>query len=86
MGRGKRRQKAKRKQEAQKRRDIKLKMGKPVFFNLCRTPKALKGFSNRYVYKANLYKAIYTGANFFNVRWNSSNITYCTFRKHIATE
>lgn len=81
MSREKRRKKAKRKQKSKKRRDVRLKMGKPVFLNLCRTPKALEGFSNKYMYKANLYKVVYTSAKFFNVRWNASNITHCTFKK-----
>ena len=79
MGRGKQKQKAKRKQNAEKRRSIRLKMGKPVFLNLCRTPKPLNGMRNRYVYKANLYKVLYTNTYFYNVRWNASNLTYCSF-------
>lgn len=80
MGRGKQKQKIKRKQNAKKRRSIRLKMGKPVFLNLCRTPKLLNGMTNRYLYKANLYKVLYTNAYFYNVRWNASNLTHCSFK------
>ena len=80
MGNGKKKRKAKRKLEAYRRRDVKRKMGKPVFLNLCKTPKSLKGLSDRYIYKANLYRVLYTNGHFYNVRWNASNITRCSFK------
>lgn len=54
-------------------------MGKPVFFTLMHCPHVMKGFSNRYNYKATLYKVSYKGARFENVKWQSSNITSCSF-------
>ena len=80
MGRGKNKQKAKRKLKSYRRRNVKRKMGKPVFLNMCKTHKPLDGISNRYIYKANLYKVLYTNAHFYNVRWNASNITNCSFK------
>lgn len=85
MGKGKQRRKMKRKREAAKHRAIRFKMGKPVFLNLCKTPKPLKGLFNKYLYKANLYKVSYKGAKFSNVRWNASNLTHCNFRNSQCT-
>lgn len=81
MGRGKRKRKEKRKLHAKQRRIIKLKMGKRVYFTLMRCPHALAGFSDRYNYKANLYKANYKNARFYNVRWQASSLTYCSFNQ-----
>ena len=80
MGKRKMKQKMQRKIAAIKRRTIRTKMGKYVFLNLCRTPNPLKGLSNKYLYKANLYKVLYKGGKFNNVRWNASNITHCSFK------
>ncbi len=81
MGKGKSKRKAKRKIEAKQRREIRLKMGKPVFFNLTNCPKPLSGFSDRYNYKSNIHKAIYKKGNFHNVRWQASILTHCNFNQ-----
>lgn len=80
MGKGKKRKKAKRELKAYRRKNVKRMMGKPVFLNLCKTPKSLKGMSDRYIYKANLYKVLYINSQFYNVRWNASNITHSSFK------
>lgn len=79
MGSGKKRLKARRKKKSIQRREVRKEMGKPVFFTLMHCPHVMKGFSNRYNYKATLYKVSYKRARFENVKWQSSNITSCSF-------
>ena len=78
MGR-KNRIKTKRRVKSIQRREIRRKMGKPVFFTLIHCHRPMAGFSNKYSYKATLYKVVYRRAKFVNVKWQASNITSCTF-------
>ncbi len=76
MGRGKRRRKWKQRQ----RRVERLKRGKRIRFDLQNSPKKYRGFNNRYCYQTNIHCLIYKGAEFSNVRFQSSNLTKCNFR------
>lgn len=80
MSRAKKKRKMLRRIKFMKRISIKKKMGKPIFFSLCRTPRPLGNIANKYNYKATLYKVLYNNAHVTNVRWNASNITHCSFR------
>lgn len=79
MGRGKKKRIAKRRHDQKQRREIKIKMGKPIFFTLTHCSKKLAGFSDRYNYKSNMHKLIFKGAHFSNVRYQASIITKCNY-------
>ena len=55
-------------------------MGKPVFFTLTHCSKKLRGISNKYNYKANMHNLCFVGADFYNVKYQSSIITDCNYR------
>lgn len=80
MSKTKQKRKMLQRKKFQKRISIKKKMGKPIFFSLCRTHNPLGGFANKYNYKATLYKVLYNNARIMNIRWNASHITHCSFR------
>lgn len=79
MGRGKKRRVAKNRAKQERRRTIRIKMGKKIFFTLTHCYKKLVGLSNHYNYKANMHKLIYKDASFTNVRYQASILTQCNF-------
>lgn len=79
MGRGKNKRKAKRAAKSKQRREIRRKMGKPVFLTLIRCPKPIKEVMNRFVYKATIYRTSYKKSKIQNVRWQASSLTHCNF-------
>lgn len=80
MSKAKKKKKMLRREKIIKHTLIRKKMGKPIFFSLCRTPKPLGNITNKYNYKATLYKVLYNNAHITNMRWNASNITHCSFK------
>lgn len=80
MGRGKRKRNVSRIAKMKKRIEIRKKMGKPVFFTLTCCNKKLTGTANKYNYKANMHKLIFTGGRFYNVKYQASIMTDCNFR------
>ncbi|KHM45448.1 Pentapeptide repeat-containing protein [Anaerovibrio lipolyticus DSM 3074] len=76
MGRGK----SKRKALQKKKRLAKMKQGKLVPFDLQNSPIKYTGIKNRYCYKTNIHKLIYKEGQFFNVKYQASNITMCNFK------
>lgn len=80
MGRGKKKQVAKRRRKMINRNAIRARMGKPIFFTLTHCSKKLSGVSNKYNYKANMHKLCYVGARFYNVKYQASIMTNCNFR------
>ena len=81
LGRTRKKQLAKRKFKRINREQIRLAMNKRIFFTLTKCSKKLKGISNKYCYKSNMHNLIYKGANFKNVRYQSSIITKCNFNQ-----
>ena len=80
MGRGRKKRMAKRRIKQKQRREIRMKMGKPVFFNLTRCNKPIPISSDRYNYKANMHKLrIIKGSVITNVKYQASIITNCYF-------
>lgn len=63
----------------QKRIAIRKKMGKPVFFTLTHCVNRMKGVANKYNYKANMHKLIFTNTKFYNVKYQASIMTDCNF-------
>lgn len=80
MGRGKKKQVAKRRRKMINRNAIRARMGKPIFFTLTHCSKKLSGVSNKYNYKANMHKLCYVGVRFYNVKYQASIMTNCNFR------
>lgn len=80
MGKAKRKRDAFRRAKMKKRIAIREQMGKPIFFTLTHCQKKLSGISNKYNYKANMHKLIFTDARFYNVKYQASIITDCNFR------
>lgn len=80
MGRGKKKQNANRRAKMKKRNEIRVKMGKPIFFTRTNCSGRMNGVSNNYSYKANMHKLIFTGSRFYNVKYQASIITNCNFR------
>lgn len=81
MGRARKKTLARRKAKRQNREQIKLAMNKRIFFTLTRCSKKLQGISNKYCYKSNMHNLTYKGAEFENVRYQSSIITKCNFNQ-----
>lgn len=80
MGRGRNKKKARRLEKMKKRNEIRVKMGKPVYYTLTHCPKKLTGLSNRYNYKSNMHALLFIGAKFKNVKYQASIMTDCNFR------
>ena len=81
LGKEKKKRHASRIVKMKKRIEVRKKMGKPVFFTLTHCSKKLMGTANKYNYKANMHKLIFTGARFYNVKYQASIITDCNFRR-----
>ena len=80
MGRNRKKQKAKRRINHKRKREIRIKMGKPVYFNLTHSTKSIHIPPNAYNYKANMHKLrIEKASNITNVKYQASIISYCCF-------
>lgn len=79
MGRGKMKRTAKRAAKAKRRREIKKKMGKPIYLTLIRPPWLMFDVYNRFIYKATINRALYKYSIIYNVRWQASSLTDCNF-------
>ena len=79
MGHNKKSLSERRRLKHKKRERIKLAMNKRVFFTSINCARKLQGISYRYCYKSNIHNAIFKGAKFENVRYQSSIITKCNF-------
>lgn len=58
---------------------IRAKMGKSVFFTLTYCNKKMSGVSNKYNYKANMHKLCFVDAHFYNVKYQYSIMTDCSY-------
>lgn len=58
------------------------KTGKPKhkYFTLTNSPKKYKGFSNKFINKANIHGICYKNGTFSNVKFHSCILTKCNFR------
>lgn len=81
VGRARRKTLARRKAKRRNREQIKLAMNKRIFFTLINCQKKLQGISDKCCYKSNMHNLTYKGAEFKNVRYQSSIITKCNFNQ-----
>lgn len=57
-------------------------MGRKRYFNDTKNYyRKRRGFSNKYNYKATMYKLLYNKQTIYNVNFQSASVTYCHFKK-----
>lgn len=81
MGRGRKKQRARRKMKSKLWRDRRRKTGKPVYFSLSNYTKKLHGAYNRYYPKPNLHNVNFRNSDFKNCRFKGGHITSTSMRE-----
>ena len=80
MGRGRKKQQARRRKEAAKKRAKRKARGLNVPFSLSNSQKKLSGRRYNHDLKTNIHNLIYNDGKFENVKYSASNITDCKFK------